>query len=221
MTDADTRRETRTGEQVRDYLLAQLNATLRRPGMYGGETALRLFFDAMAFTDDREQAWREEQDSLRERGAFLSTGVRGAFESLWDAGTEDMVASVYAECAHRHGWLHLDRVLPRDEYDGLIGVGETWCEGDRTLGQILGMAGPPSLHCGGTNPYRPKTLVYATEHPRDPLLCLHFWNELLEPSTDRVALYDEPVLLAVRVGGADFADGFTFTPTGTNRRWET
>ncbi|MEU8383333.1 hypothetical protein [Streptosporangium sp. NPDC048865] len=218
MTDAGGRREARTGEQVRDHLLTQINAALRRPGMFGGEIALRIHFDAMAFADDREQAWNEERDSLQARGAFLSTGVRGAFESLWGAGTDDMAASVYAEFAHRHGWLHPDRILSRDEYDELIGVSRVWGGSDRTLGQTLGMFGPPSLHCGGPNPYFPKTLVYAAGHSRDPLFCFHFWNELLDSRTDQTALYDEPMLLAVRSEGSDFAGSFAFTPAGTNRR---
>lgn len=151
-------------------------------------------------------------------GGFSLHGSAGAFESLWGAGTDDMAASVYAGFAHRHGWLRLDRTLSRDEYDKLIGVTTAWCESDRTLGQTLGMFGPPSVYCGGTNPCFPKTLVYATGHSRDPLLCFHFWNEFLDSCTDQTALYDEPMLLAVRGEGSDFADGFTFTPAGTNRR---
>lgn len=217
MADADGRREARTVEQVREYLFTQINSALRRPGLFGGEIALRIYFDAMAFTDDREQVWSEEQDSLRARRAFLSTGVRGAFESLWGAGTDDMAASVYAEFAHRHGWLRLDRILSRDGYDKLIGANKAWCERDRTLGQTLGMFGPPSVYCGGTNPYFPKTLVYATGHPQDSLLCFHFWNEFLHLRTDQTALYGEPMLLAVRGEGSDFADSFTLTPVGTNQ----
>ncbi|WP_062438689.1 hypothetical protein [Herbidospora daliensis] len=35
----------RSAEEIRDYLLAQLNDALRRPGLYGDEVALRVMFD--------------------------------------------------------------------------------------------------------------------------------------------------------------------------------
>lgn len=46
----------RTVDDVRAYLLGNLNSAVRRPGMYGGEFALWLYFDAMAFTDDRAES---------------------------------------------------------------------------------------------------------------------------------------------------------------------
>jgi hypothetical protein len=66
----------RTAEEMRNYLLTQLNSALRRPGMYGGEVAIRLFLDAVAFADDREHAWGEELQTLRTRHASLYRGAR-------------------------------------------------------------------------------------------------------------------------------------------------
>ena len=68
----------RTVADVRGYLLSELNSALRRTGMYGGEMALRLYFDAVAYADEREQDWRRETDLLPDRGAGVSTGVSGA-----------------------------------------------------------------------------------------------------------------------------------------------
>jgi hypothetical protein len=72
----------RTADDIRDYLLRQLNSALRRPEMFGEETALRLYFEALAFTDRAEQAWAEDLSALRSREAFIPTGVTGAVERV-------------------------------------------------------------------------------------------------------------------------------------------
>ena len=102
----------RTAGDIRDYLLRQLNSALRRPGMFGAEIALRLYFDAIAFTDRGERAWAEDRSALRSREAFVSTGVTGAVERALGHRAEDVMASVYAEIAHQHAWLTLDSNLP-------------------------------------------------------------------------------------------------------------
>jgi hypothetical protein len=94
MTETTDHNDGRTAQEVREYLLTHLNGALRRPGMYGGETALRLYFDAVAFADAAEQAWREELKDLQARRASFSTGVRGAFQDLWGDAHEGAVASV-------------------------------------------------------------------------------------------------------------------------------
>jgi hypothetical protein len=63
----------RTAEEMRNYLLTQLNSALRRPGMYGGEVAIRLFWDAVAFADDREHAWGGQARRGRQRLPLAST----------------------------------------------------------------------------------------------------------------------------------------------------
>jgi hypothetical protein len=209
----------RTIQQVREYLLTQLNLALRRPGMFGGEIALWLFMGAMAFTDDREEAWREELDMLRTRGASVSTGVTGAFQRLWGDGHEGAVSSVFAEVAHRQGWLALDRTLSSTEYDQMLISSRSWCTQDRFLSEVSATFGPPSVLFGGTNPNFPKTLAYATGRSEDALICFHLWNGFAShPIAGPAPVHTEPVLLAVRIGGARFADGFTFTPEGTSRR---
>ncbi|BBC29081.1 hypothetical protein SGFS_003720 [Streptomyces graminofaciens] len=216
MTDTTSDSNGRTAQEVRGYLLAHLNAAMRRPGMYGGETALRLYLDAVAFADAAEQVWQEELKDLQTRVAF-STGVRGAFQDLWGDTHEGSVASVYAEIAHRQGWLRLDRTLTSSEYDEIRHASETWCREDRFLSDVVTAFGPPSVLFGGTNPNYPKTLAYTTDRRDDVLLCFHLWNSFTSPSPSSSCVHAEPILWAFRAGGTLFMDGFTFTPEGTAR----
>ncbi|MCP3822098.1 hypothetical protein NLX86_29625 [Streptomyces sp. A3M-1-3] len=187
--------------------------------MYGGEVAIRLFLEAVAFADNREHAWGEELQTLRTRHASLSTGVRGAFQQLWGDGSEGAVASVYADIAHRHRWLRLDRSLSQAEYDEMRHTSTTWCNEDRYLSEIIAIFGPPSMLLGGSNPNYPKTLAYTTDRPEDALLCFHLWNGSA-PGSPLIAdpVHAEPVLLAIRHDGGQFNAGFTFTPAGSARR---
>ena len=220
---------------LRGYLLTQFNQALRRLGMYGGEDALRLLTDALAFADARQPEWNETVAGLQAQGAATSARVRGAFQLLWgDQGPtpHDAVASVYAEVALPRGWVTLDRALDRQEYDDLDRASLPWAGQDRTLTEVLATFGPPSIWFGGTNPYYPKTLGYTTA-PITPitdggpysLTCFHLWNRPQPAAAPRRAVHDEPVLLAVRHPspgqpgpGRTFADRFAFTPAGVRHR---
>jgi hypothetical protein len=209
----------RTAGDIRGYLLQQLNSALRRPGMFGGETALRLYFDAVAFTDRSEQAWADDLSALRSRGAFVSAGVTGAVERVLGHRAEDVMASVYAEIAHQHGWLTLHSSLPEASYRRILDRLPAWCAQDRTHSEVTAEFGEPSMLIGGSNPRYPKTLAYATAHAGSPLIFLHLWNGTQPGKTvSWPPEHPEPVLLAARHGGARFIDGFTFTPTGSDRR---
>ncbi|MGY5061015.1 hypothetical protein ACWDFR_44425 [Streptomyces sp. 900105755] len=126
-------------------------------------------------------------------------------------------ASVYAEIAHRQGWLRLDRTLTSAEHDAIRRVSATWCRKDRLLSDIVTAFGPPSVLFGGNNPNYPKTLAYATDRPDDNLLCFHLWNSFVpSPSPSSASVHAEPVLWAFRDGGTLlFTDGFIFTPEGS------
>jgi hypothetical protein len=186
--------------------------------MFGGETALRLYFDALAFVDGYEQLLREDMAALRSRDAFVSTGVTGAVERVLGYRAEDVMASVYAEIAHRHTWLTLDKELSPMEYDHIRETLRPWCAHDRSHGEVLAEFGPPSMLLGGSNPLYPKTLAYGTAHPDDPLIFLHLWNGTEAGTTTWPPDHPEPLLLAARCAGARFIDGFAFTPKGTARR---
>ncbi|MFE2931935.1 hypothetical protein [Streptomyces sp. NPDC059278] len=219
MSDPTGRNDGRTALEVLDYLVTHLNGALRRPGMYGGETAIRLYLDAVAFADASEQAWQQELKDLQTRRGFSATGVRGAFQDLWGDAHEGAVASVYAEIAYRQGWLQLDRALTSAEHHEIRRVSETWCHKDRFLSDVVTAFGPPSVVFGGNNPNYPKTLAYATGQRNDTLLCFHLWNSFAADSTSSSAsVHAEPVLWAFRQGGTLFTDGFTFTPEGSASR---
>ncbi|MEO3855002.1 hypothetical protein [Acrocarpospora sp. B8E8] len=63
----------RSATEIRDYLIGQLNSALRRPGMFGGETALRLLLDHLVYAEHQDQAWEQERQAMASRGAFTST----------------------------------------------------------------------------------------------------------------------------------------------------
>ena len=44
----------RPAAEIRDYLVDQLNLTLHRPGMYGGETAIRLVLGHLGYAECRD-----------------------------------------------------------------------------------------------------------------------------------------------------------------------
>ncbi|KOX19957.1 hypothetical protein ADK67_32245 [Saccharothrix sp. NRRL B-16348] len=183
--------------------------------MFGGEMALRLYFDALAFADGCEQLWREDIDALRSRGAFAPTGVTGAVEHVLGHRADDVVSSVYAEIAHVRTWLVLDQPLTPARYDRLRDAIEPWCAQDRSHSDVLAEFGPPSVLLGGSNPLYPKTFAYGTANPDDPLVFLHLWNGTAPGSaTSWPPDHAEPQLLAARCGGATFRDGFSFTPRG-------
>lgn len=215
-SDAET---SRTAGDIRDYLLQQLNSALRRPGMFGGEIALRMYCDAIAFTDRSERLWAEDLSALRSREAFASTGVTGAVERVLGHRAEDVTASVYAEIAHQHAWLTLDSNLPEASYGRILNRLPAWCARDRSHSEIITEFGAPSMLIGGSNPLYPKTLAYATADTGSPLVFFHLWNGT-QPgaSTSWPPEHPEPVLLAARHGSARFIDGFIFTPSGSARR---
>jgi hypothetical protein len=226
---AETGAEPGTGkptlETVRAYLRDQYNSAVRRPGMFGGEMALRLYIDALEAAYGHRYA-SDSIDSLQERGAFNALGVLGPFTAFWPGLTpsdrptsrchlDDMVASVYAEVGHQQGWLDLDRPLTSQEHDEITRSIKTWCKQDRTSSEVLGSFGPPSVLCGGSGSKWPKTLVYATDHPDDPCISFHLWNSF----TDHQATeYPEPVVIAARREGGKFTTSFVLTPIGRERR---
>lgn len=207
---------TRDVGEVRGYLLDQLNAALRRTGMYGGESALRLYLHALAFLEDRDQALSAAIEALRSRGAFISTGVTGAVKVLLGSRQEDVMASVYAELTRDLGWLALDSPVSAADHSRIRDALPAWCAKDSTQSEVEAEFGPPSLLLGGNNPKYSKTFCYATaDDDRPPVFC-HLWNGT-DPGKPQAWPPDhpEPLLLAARCGGQRFGDDFLFTPRGT------
>ncbi len=187
--------------------------------MYGGEIALRILLDHLAYVERGEERWSAERQAWKERGAFTPTGVTGAFAGLVAGHYEYGVASVYSEFARVQGWLQADRTLTPQKHRELTATLDAWAAQDRKLSEVEAALGPPSILFGGNNPLYGKTLSYLTGALEEPMVSFHFWNG---PDSDTgpqwPPAYTEPVLLAVRVGGSDFGKSFTFTPEGQRRR---
>ncbi|MDP9869846.1 MULTISPECIES: hypothetical protein [Streptosporangium] len=187
--------------------------------MFGGEIALRLLLDHLAYAEHDEEAWAQELRVLESRGAFNSLGVTGAFKTVVPGDHEYGVASIYAEFARDRGWLDLDRTLTAEEYASIRQDVNAWAAQDRTLTEVHEAFGPPSVLFGGSNPLYGKTLAYTTERVTEPMICFHLWNGT-DPGTRSSwpPAHNEPILLAVRCGRGPFKDTFTFTPQGSMRR---
>ncbi|WP_049563008.1 hypothetical protein [Nonomuraea sp. SBT364] len=209
----------RSSSEMRDYLVRQLNSALRRPGMYGGETSLRVVIDHLLHLEHSDEAWAAEMESLESRGAWTSIGVSGAFRELIPGPYEYGMASVYSEFARARSWLEADRTLTTDEYEQMRAQIPTWVTHDHPLSEVINTFGPPSLLLGGSNPYYGKTLGYLTGPANTPVIFFHLWNGA-DPEAESTwpPRYDEPVLLAIRCGTGDFKTSFTFTPEGLRRR---
>ncbi|MET8413723.1 hypothetical protein ABZV34_37830 [Streptomyces sp. NPDC005195] len=206
--------------EIRAYLVDQLNLALRRPGMFGRESelALRMLIDHLLFVECRPDALAEQQRVWEERGAWSSTGVAGVFRDLIpERYYEYGIASVYAEFAHRRGWLKPDRVLDRDEYAVLQGGVRQWADEDRVWKDVVDEFGPPSMVFGSSNPYYGKTLGYLTENPEEPMVSFHLWNGGAPEAEQSWPPEHEPLLLAVCFGTGPFRQTFTFTPEGRRR----
>ncbi|MGA5761913.1 hypothetical protein [Nonomuraea bangladeshensis] len=209
----------RSSAEIRIYLKGQLNQALRRLGMFGGETSLRLLFDHLAYAEHQETEWAQAIQSLERRGAFNSLGVTGALATVLPDRCDHGVASIYAEPAHDRGWLQADRTLTTEDHASLRRRAAAWAAHDRTLSEVREEFGPPSVLLGGANPFYGKTFAYLTEQATEPIIFFHFWNGCSdETKTTGRPIYDEPVLLAVRYGRGAFEDTFTFTPEGSRRR---
>ncbi|MGA4992291.1 hypothetical protein [Nonomuraea bangladeshensis] len=209
----------RSSAEIRTYLKSQLNQALRRLGMFGGETSLRLLFDHLAYAEHQETEWAQAIQSLERRGAFTSLGVTGALATVLPDLRHDGVASIYAELAHDRGWLEADRTLTSEDHACLRRRITAWAAHDRTLSEVREEFGPPSVLLGGTNPFYGKTFAYLTEQATEPIVFFHLWNGCSdETATTWRPIHDEPILLAVRCGRGAFKDTFTFTPEGSRRR---
>jgi hypothetical protein len=92
-----------------------------------------------------------------------------------------------------------------------------WAAPDRTFTEVREDFGPPSVLLGGTQPFYGKTLAYPTIQATEPIIFFHLWNGGTdETETTWRSIYDEPVLLAIRLGREVVKD--SFTPEGSRRR---
>ncbi len=189
--------------------------------MWGEELSIRLILEHLLFVERRQETWDDERRALEQRKAWTATGVKAAFENFLPADQGCSIASVYAEFAHRQGWLTADRVLVPAEYASMHETINSWADQGRVWADVTSAFGPPSVLLGGSNPYYGKTLGYLSEEVSAPMVFFHLWN-----GTDRDAdpswppTREQPLLLAIRRGDVPFPISFTFTPEGYRRRPE-
>lgn len=210
----------RTAEEIHRYLVDELNSVLRRPAMYGGESALWMVFNHVLHVEGNDHsAWEQEQRGWEVRGVWSTTGVAGAMQKHLPRPAEDAMASIYAETAHRHGWLITDRPLPISDYQAVRAGYRAWASRDRTLSDISEAFGAPSILLGGKNPLYSKTLGYLPISPTEPIIWFHLWNGT-DPDAESTwpPSHERPLLLAARESEGPLSRAMVFTPEGERRR---
>lgn len=98
-SDGDRRR---SADEIREHFKARIMAAVLRPGAWGGEIALRLFLDDLAWIDRRDTPRGQARDALAAMGAFSPTGVTGVFTHMFGGIPADhlsAVGMVYADLA--------------------------------------------------------------------------------------------------------------------------
>jgi hypothetical protein len=207
----------RSIEEIRGYFLAELNHVFSRPGMYPGEASLMMRFRDLAWIDQREPEWDAHRQALEARGAFCSTGVRGAFERvLGERVQTESVASVYAEIAFQMGYLETQRVLSAAEFGRLRkGLRRAVSRRSFTAAEVEERFGPPSWGVvRGRNDPNSETWLYLASRPRFAAIAFEFWNESLFVDGKYARRFDRAILRYVRIRGRRFAREFAFTPLG-------
>lgn len=162
MISMPERPDLRSSPEMREHLVSELNAALRRPGMYGGELGIRLIIGHLLHLERGDTVWAEQQRSMMSRGVWTSLGVSGAFLGLIPAPHQDAAASVYSEFARTRGWLRPDRTLTDDEYERLRRELPAWAARDRSWRSAPAL----TATSGAASPSRPKARDSAP--PPDP-----------------------------------------------------
>ena len=203
----------RSANEIRDFVLHNLDLALRASSWLGGVKTWNQQFDILCFIDDKKEQENAYFEDLIFGNKFPPTGISGAFDLVFGAHSADMVASVYAEFALRQGWLRPDRVLPGEEFDVVLAEGVAWCGTDRTLSDVTARFGAPSCRLGSDSPSYPCTLMFVSDEPDRRAVYFHLWNTFTRELPSE-PVYRQPVLLGMRHMNGPFYDGFTLTPMG-------
>jgi hypothetical protein len=206
----------RSVSEIREHFLSRLNDALLRPGMFGGELALRWFLGDLAWIDGRDSPGGDDiAEFFKATGAWSPTGVRGAFARMFGGAArdhEEAAAFAYADLARAWGYLAPGCTIPRGEYARLRRDAPPWvASADRTLPDLVDAHGEPSLWRPKYNPRFPVSVAYVCEDQSDPLIVFDFWQET---DRDNSLFGPEPVLRNLRWRADRFEEGFTLTPTG-------
>lgn len=200
------------------HLRNTLNGMLARPGMYvpgpnGAQAGTWLLAHTLAIAEGRPDAWKHQEESLQERGAWTPTGLVGAFRNALGIDDQQPIASTLAICAHRLGWLDVARPLSPDEYASVRAAVPEFAERDTTCGDVTSRFGSPSVQTA-LGRWSHVSLLYLSEATSGPAITFHFEPSPWAPGVD----LDAHKLLAVHVDEGSFLDGFTHTPHGRTVR---
>jgi hypothetical protein len=197
-------------------LIEQVSQMLQRAGMYAVhdqdfESLCWLRLGDLRFLDDLPEPSRDE---LGLSDKYRSCGIPGPFREAF--GKEhryyNEVASVYAEVFHRYGYLTPGRLVPDEEWPGLLAAADSaYRDADTRLSDVVEDLGPPSfkihryLLCYG--PESGTGWVFFdgfTYHP----------DEHGAPQTVFTGYPADPILRSIRLPGPDFEAGLRLTPLG-------
>ncbi|MCP2338977.1 hypothetical protein [Actinomadura rupiterrae] len=129
------------------------------------------------------------------------------------------MASLYAELAHRRGWLRPDRTLAAGQFADLRESVAGWAAQDHTWQDVTDTFGEPSVLFGPTSPLYGKTLGYVSEDPAEPMIFFHLWDGIdTEAKAGDRAARDGLMLGAVRFGDAVLDEALLYTPQGQRLR---
>jgi len=143
----------RTILEFRDYLLGDLDETLKRPIAAGGTAwgifvCLRNVLSELCFIDERESDWKV----VKEEYLCGPQGIVGQFECqrLFATDFVNEVASVFAEVAFHMNYFRPSRLLDRREWNELKdSLTPSFFSRDWGESELHERFGRPSYECGG------------------------------------------------------------------------
>ena len=194
----------RPGREIRERQREIINASLRRPGMYGGQLVLMHALQDLAWSHRRERDLARFGENLVERSMWTSTGFVGAFERLIPAiDANAAAASVFADAARDFGWLVDDRGLDGGSYWRIVNGASALLREDVDLDGVVAALGQPTITIGGS---RGGAVGFAGPERNQPFVWFH------------AADANRNVLCSRRGGSEPFVDSVVFTPLGESLR---
>lgn len=221
----------KTASEIHRYMLEQVQSSLYRPSMYGGEFPIFQSMGHLAFVEEREREWETLRGELFRNGSANDRGVEGAFAELLGFhqphAHSEAAASVYARIAWVMGWLtepraeYLKRLLTIDEYEQILADVQvrTNLEADDP-DTIIARCGEPSIRWGTSQQY-PCILLYLCGDDPRKYIYFDFWNEWYKDDSGVQVpgkYGPKPLLRNIRRPAKSFAEEFIWTPFGENLR---
>lgn len=166
----------RTAEAMREHMRETLKQMCQRPGMWGEGWGLETMFlhqlYELCWLDEREGEFKQVKDDLIDRGVFTCRGVNGSLNNALP-GIDflvDEIASIYGEQAYRLGYLTVNRILTKAEWERLCVWFKEPLTEDLRVSAIREQFGEPSWSTYHVD-------CYAGPDPRKGWLCFDYSDE--------------------------------------------